>query len=257
MSALHSVQSAVAAAISSRNPTAIADLVWPNGLGSAERVRLYQNSVFLGLTQALTDAYPVVERLVGDTFFRLAARRFIQRYASTCGDRHEFGRELAGFLAESSGEHGLPYLTDVAALEWACHEVCGAGVAPPLDLARLARVPDEEQDGLRLRLHPARRLIASRYPVLAIWEANRSDAPPVDPIDLDAGADFLLVGRRDLECRIERITPGEFAFLAEIHEGATLDQACQAAASADTDIDIGGAVRRFVADDTIAGFHDA
>ena len=257
MSALHKVQSAVAGAIFGRDPTAVADLVWSNGLPSAERVQLYQNNVFISLTQALADVYPVVERLVGDTFFRTAARRFIQRYASVCGDLHEFGREFAAFLTESSGEHKLAYLPDVAALEWAYHEVFHAGTVPPLDLARLARVPAEEQDRLRLRLHPARRLVASRYPVFAIWEANRSDELPAGLIDLDAGADFLLVGRRDLECQIERITPNEFVFLAEIAAGATLEQACEAAMSADTEMDIGRIVRRFVADNTIAGFHDA
>ena len=257
MPALHNLQSAVAGAIFTRNPSAIADLVWSNGLTSLQRVQLYQNNVFISLTQALGDVYPVVERVVGEAFFRFIARRYIQRYPSVSGDLHEFGRELAAFLSESSGDHRLPYLTDVAALEWAYHEVFHAGVAPPLDLARLARIPDEERGRLRLRLHPARRLIASRYPVLAIWEANRGDAPPVDVIDLDVGGDFLLVARHDLECLIERITPGEFVFLAEIDEGATLEQACEAAESADSDMDIGAAVRRFVADHTIAGFHDA
>ena len=255
MPALHNLQSAVAGAIFTRNPAAIADLVWSNGLSSLQRVQLYQNNVFISLTQALADVYPVVERLVGEAFFRFTARRYIQRHPSVSGNLHEFGRELAAFLSESSGNHGLPYLTDVAALEWAYHEVFHAGVALPIDLTRLARIPDEEQDRLRLRLHPARRLIASRYPVLAIWEANRGDA--VDVIDLDVGGDFLLVARRDLECQIERITPGEFVFLAEVDEGATLEQACEAAESADSDMDIGATVRRFAADHTIAGFHDA
>ena len=257
MPALHSLQRTVAGAIFSRNPAAIADLVWSNGLAALQRVQLYQNNVFISLTQALADVYPVIERVVGEAFFRFTARRFIQRYPSLCGDLHEFGRELAAFLSESTGEHGLLYLTDVAALEWAYHEVFHAGVALPLDLAHLARVADEDQDRLRLRLHPARRLIASRYPILAIWEANRSDGSPEDVIDLDAGGDFLLVARRDLECVIERITPGEFVFLAEIGEGATLEQACEAAVSADSDLDVAATVRRFVADHTIAGFHDA
>ena len=99
MPALHNLQSAVAGAIFSRNPAAIADLVWSNGLTSLQRVQLYENNVFISLTQALADVYPVVERLVGDAFFRFSARRYIQRYPSISGDLHEFGRELAAFLS--------------------------------------------------------------------------------------------------------------------------------------------------------------
>ena len=149
----------------------------------------------------------------------------------------------------------LPYLADVAALEWANHAVYHAADAAPLDAERLARVPEAEHERLRFSLHPATRLVASRYPILAIWQANQGDDPPAAEIDLDIGADYLLVVRRDFDLVIERLAPGEFALLSELATGAPLAQACEAAMAADAEIDLGAAMGRFVADGTLAEFH--
>jgi hypothetical protein len=253
--ALHEFQRAFANAILAREPDEFAARVRSTRLSGTERLQVYQNNVFISLVQALADVYPVVGRLVGEEFFRQVARRFIRCYPSRSGNLHDFGRELPAFLHDLREARHLAYLGDVAALEWAYHEVFHAAEAPPLDLARLAQVPEVAQARLRFRLHPATRFVASRFPVLAIWEANLDAAVPQTEIDLDAGADYLLVARRELDRVVARLAPGEFALLAEIAGGATLAQACDAATAADAATDIGAAVGRFVADHTITGFH--
>lgn len=255
MPALRELQQALADAIFTREPARFAARVRSTGLPGAARLQVYQNNVFISLAQALADVYPVVERLVGEEFFHQSARAFIRRCPSRSGNLHDFGRELAMFLRGLPDARHLPYLGDVAALEWAYHEVFHAADAAPLDVERLAQVSEDAQDRLRFRLHPATRLVASGFPVLAIWEANLGDEPPGAQIDLDAGADYLLVARRDLDRVVQRLTQGEFALLAEIAGGATLARACDRATAADPATDIEAAVRRFVADRTIAGFH--
>ncbi|HEU4921952.1 MAG TPA: DUF2063 domain-containing protein, partial [Burkholderiales bacterium] len=133
----------------------------------------------------------------------------------------------------------LPYLPDVAALEWACHEAFHAAEAAPLDFSRLT-----DPENAKAPLHPAARLVASRYPVLAIWEANQADDPAV--IDLDTGADWLVVLRRELQVEILRATQGEFALLAALRDGVALGEACEAALAAEPSLDLSAAMGRFV-----------
>jgi len=223
--------------------------------GFDARLQVYRNNVFVSLSQALADVYPVLVRLVGRDYFDQAARRFVREHPSRSGNLHEFGRELAGFLGRLPEAASLPYLPDVAALEWAWHEAFHAAEAPALDAARLAALPESALGGLRLRLHPAARLVASRYPVLAIWEANRDGAPAEAEISLDADPDWLLVTRRELERAIERVTPGEHALLAALASGAPLAEACEAAAAAAPGIDLEAAMARFVAERTITDFY--
>ena len=213
---------------------AFAEKILAAGGAVSPREQIYRNNVFISLTGALADVYPVLKRLVGDAFFAQLARRFIRSHPSRSGNLHDFGRELAGFVYSIADLKPLVYLSDIAALEWACHEVFHAGEAAPHDFTK-------SQDP---RLHPAVRLVASRYPVLAIWEANQGEDPQL--VDLDAGGDWLAVLRHDLQVEILRLTPGQFALLAALRDGTTLGEACAAAAAAEPGVDLGAAMGRFV-----------
>ena len=69
-----------------------------NGLSAARRLQVYRNNVFASLTGALRACYPVINRLVGERFFDLAAKHYIRYYPSSSGNLHELGRESAGFI---------------------------------------------------------------------------------------------------------------------------------------------------------------
>jgi hypothetical protein len=205
-----------------------------------DHLQVYRNNFFISLRQALADVYPVVRRLVGEEFFNQLARRFVREHPSRSGNLHDFGRELARFVETLPDLSELPYLPDVAALEWALHEVFHEAEAQPFDFSTLS-----DPENARLPLHPAARLIASRYPILAIWEANQSDDPGT--VELDAGGDWLIVFRDGLERQILRLSPGEFALLGALAQGMTLGEACEAAVAAQPQIDLGAAMGRFVA----------
>ncbi len=224
------------------------------GFAPAERVQVYRNNVFVNFTQALADVYPAIARLVGEDFFGQVARRYVRAHGSNSGDLHDFGRKFPALLRSLAESRELPYLGDVAELEWAWHEVFHAADAPALDTARLARVPEGAHERLRFRLNPALRLVASRYPILAIWEANRGDAPAEATIRLDAGGDCVRVLRPDLDSFAERLGAGEFALLAAFGSGAALGEACEAAAAAESGLDFGAAMARFVLDRSIVDF---
>jgi hypothetical protein len=216
---------------------AFARRVFGPGRAVSPREQIYRNNVFISLTGALADVYPVVRRLVGERYFAQLARRYVRIHPSRSGNLHDFGRQMSRFLGELHDLKNLPYLPDIAALEWACHGAFHAGEAAPLDFARLADV-----ENAKAALHPAVRLVASRYPVLAIWEANQADDPGV--IDLDAGIDWLVVFRRDLEVQILSASAGEFALLAALHDDRSLGEACATALAAEPALDLAATMRR-------------
>jgi hypothetical protein len=218
---------------------AFADRVFGPGRAVSPREQIYRNNVFISLAGALADVYPVVQRLVGEKYFDQLARRYSRAHPSRSGNLHDFGRDLGRFILRIGDLKALSYLADVAALEWACHEAFHAGDAAPLDFSSLT-----DPANLKAPLHPAARLVASRYPILAIWEANQAEDPEL--VDLDAGADWLVVFRRDLEVEILRSGPGEFALLAALRDGMTLGDACGAALAAEPGLDLAAAMGRFV-----------
>jgi len=212
---------------------------------------VYRRTVLANLGGALAGAFPVVRRLVGDAFFSEAARRHALDIPSTSGDLGEYGAEFARFLAGYSPAGGLEYLPGVARLEWALHESHRAAPAQRLDFGALARVPDNRRTAIRLLLHPAVRLVRSRHPVLAIWQANQSDRDGTP--DRAAGADHVLVHRPDLAAGAQPIDEREWAFLAALRRGGALEEA--AAAFPDPEA-IGPALARMAAMGVFCGFEE-
>ena len=73
------------------------NFVCANGMTPAARLAIYRNNIVHNYREALRDVYPVVERLVGEDFFRFAADHYIPCHPSCQGNLHGFGGEFAAF----------------------------------------------------------------------------------------------------------------------------------------------------------------
>lgn len=185
----------------------------------------YRNTARANLHNALRGVYPVVERLVGKGFFTLAAEKHIDSTPSTSGDLNRYGTEFPAFLRSFPPAATLPYLADVAALEWACHEVHGAPEASSDSFDRLTTVAPEDYGRLVARLHPAVRLLKSPYPILDIWRKNQSSYQGDRSVSLSQGGDALLVRRSSTGIDIARLDPVEWELLFQSSLGTCLEQA--------------------------------
>lgn len=161
------------------------------------RFEVYRASYEANLGHALRDTYPVVNRLVGEDFFGQVARAYLRAHPSRSGDLHEYGAEFASFLAAQDWGGDLPYLPDVARLEWLAHQAFHAANAEPLTLAALAELPPESYGGLCLL--PSVRLMHSEFPVHRIWQVNQESWAGDAAVSLDAGGVRLAVSREGLD----------------------------------------------------------
>jgi hypothetical protein len=188
--------------------------------GAPGRHGIYRENLLGNLHSALSAAYPVVRRLVGDAFFRELADRFALAHPSRSGDLHLYGSQLPQFLAHYAPARDLAYLPDAASLEWAIATAYHAADSQGIDFDALAAIPERDRANLCLVLQPAARLVASAYPVLAIWEANdpARDGTP----DRHEGEDLVLVHREGFVVRARRLERAEWNFLDAVHAGRTL-----------------------------------
>jgi hypothetical protein len=222
--------------------------------GAARHLQVYRNNTFANLTDALAAIHPVVKKLVGEGFFAFAADRFIRRHPPRAGNLHEFGGEFAKFLSAFEPARSLPYLPDMARLEWLWHESFHDADAKPMALERLATVSDSQYRALRFTLHPAARLIESNYPILHIWQVNQDGYVGDDTVNLDEGGVRLLIHRPALEVLIAPLGAGEYALLSGFAAGATFASACEQVLAAEPGFDIGAALQRHIREGTIVSF---
>ncbi len=240
MLALRELQSGFRVALLHGETDAILLAVRAAGVAPSRRVATYRNNLMHNYCEALRAVYPVIERLVGEAFFAAAARQYIVTHPSRSGDLHDFGHELGGFLDGFEPAAALPYLGDVARLEWLWHECFHSAEHSPLALDRLAGVATDSLDALRMHLHPACRLLASPYPVGKIWSVNQPDWSAPTNVDLATdGAARLLLRRNNFAVVIESLGEGEFELLCALSRGEPLLRACEQALAAEPDFDFG------------------
>ncbi|MCE9659313.1 MAG: putative DNA-binding domain-containing protein [Burkholderiales bacterium] len=244
MPSLHDTQAQVMGALRG-GPTAVGLVRPARGIAPERRLQVYRNNLHASLGAALAAVYPVVDRLVGKAFFRQIARGYVARHPSRSGNLHEFGAHLPEFLKSEGSLGELPYLADVAALEWASHEVYHEADDIALDLAALGAVEAGSQARIRLHLQLATRFVASAWPVLSIWKANQGEEAA--PVSLDEGGVRLLVARSGFEVEYRVLAPCEDAWLRALGEGHTLAASLVAALAVDCGFDLGATLGRHLA----------
>jgi hypothetical protein len=223
-----------------------------DAIGPAARLQIYRNHLFVSLTAALKSSFPAVCRLVDERFFNFAAHEFIAKHPPSGPCLLEYGAEFPAFLAAFPPCQGLPYLADVAALEWAINSVQNADDVPALDPAVLRAIPPADTPRLVFTPRPSVAWIESRWPIDAIWRANRGTASEDKVINLDAGGVRLEIVRVEGEVLMRPLSYLEFAFRRALARGETLERAAQAALQADPMFDLVLALRALVADGVVA-----
>lgn len=185
--------------------------------------------------RALGAAYPVLVQLLGEDSFSALAQAFWQAQPPRRGDMNQWGETLADFLAGDAQLQDLPYLPDVARLEWALHR-CAQTADATAEPASYQRLMDEDPARLTLVLAPGCTLLASAWPVASIVTAHHTEQP-----DLGTAAERLraglgetaLVWREGLRPRVRAVWPGEAALLSALQAGASLAAALEMAHALD------------------------
>ncbi|HEY4065631.1 MAG TPA: DNA-binding domain-containing protein [Burkholderiaceae bacterium] len=219
----------------------------------ARRLAIYRANVAASAAKALAAAYPIVRQIVGDDFFDGLARAYLRATPSTSGDLTEYGADFSRFVAEFPHTRSMPYLPDVARLEWAVHRAHGAADAAAPDAAALAAVAPERQGQIRFDWAPGTAVIESVYPLGRVWALHQPGYAGEFGVDWSA-AEPVLVARAGFAVGVTVLGRGDAAFLARALAGGALEAATTAALEADPAFDLGALLARAMGTALICGF---
>ena len=253
MLALRELQMRFVDALFDGDAGAVVTQIEAKGLDPAERLDIYRNNLHEGFTKALAVGFPVIERLVGVEYFRRLALDFLHVHPSRAGNLHCIGVPFPRYLRERFADAQYSYLGDVAALEWAHEEAILAADEEPIAASALEKVDPVRYEDLRFRLHPACGLVSSRFPIVRIWRANQPESNGEEIIHLGSGGENVLVLRTPECVEFHRLPNGDFALLEALARGLPLGVALDAAHSADSNFDLGAALRRLLALNVFTG----
>lgn len=224
---------------------AVAPLLASPGPALRGRLASYRAHLAAAWEQALANQFPVVRTLVGDDFFASLARAYQRTHASTSGDLNRYGAFFAQFIAGFAPAQSLPYLADVAALEWNTHVAYYAADATALARDRITSLPAGELLGATFALHPACAWVESPFPIASIWRGHQPNHAGELPRAIDR-AECALVVRPLWRVEVLVSSAGEIGALAELRSGNDMEAAIAAGLQADAAFDFPKALVRWL-----------
>lgn len=204
------------------------------GTPGAERLAVYAGGYVARIHQSLAEAYEAVRHVVGERAFSDLAHGYAERHPSHDSNLSLAGRHLPGFLADHPLTSKLPFLPDLARLEWLVRQAFHAFDEPPLDPRRLSQLPLEDWQRARLVFQPSVGLVASAWPVLDIWASRTRPRSEIN-IDLVNRPQRVLVFRQGLEVRCELLDAWQHALLEGLLAGRPLGAVLAALAASSDD----------------------
>ncbi|MGY6258169.1 HvfC/BufC family peptide modification chaperone [Paraburkholderia caledonica] len=197
-----------------------------DAIGSDVRLGIYRNTSVSVMTTALRLVFPAVRHLVGEEFFEGASRLFAAQFPPRSAWLDEYGSDFPAFLAQLSHAASVPYLADVARLEWQVNLVLHAPETPPLELARLAALSEPQLARTRLVRRTDVRLVRCEFPVDAIWRTVLDgDDRAMAAIDLSDAPVWLRVLRTADGLEVVRLKENEWRLLDALFSGQPLHAA--------------------------------
>ncbi|CCJ09096.1 DUF2063 domain-containing protein [Methylocystis sp. SC2] len=223
----------------------------PGGLPPERRFAVYRNNVCVGLVDALTERFPICSQLVGDEFFRAMAQCYVRERLPRTPMLFEYGDAFATFVSEFEPARDLPFLPDVARLEYAVGQAYHAADAAPLPLDVIRALPLDRLESATAAFHPSTHVIASKHPIVSIWRRHMSDEK-MTPVEQDRGEEALVV-RPKLAIKVTALPAGGSAFVDALKSGGTFGEAVNAATRVAADFALTACLRElFVAETFVA-----
>jgi len=192
----------------------------------------YQSNARMLAERVLAAAYPVVTAVLSPDSMGQLARALWQAKPPTCGDLAHWGEHLPDFVAGSAQLANLPWLADLARLEWALH---AAESAPDVahDAASLNLLAQADPAELGLRLAAATQVLPLNWSVYPIWRAHQAHGVEAQQQALQClGSDashwaqpipvHVLVWRPIHQVRCRPLAAPEVPFIQQLLQGQNL-----------------------------------
>ncbi len=205
------------------------DSLSPGGL------EIYRSNGLAIADRALRAAFPIVSALLGDVGFSALAKHFWRANPPTSGDLGDYGAMLPIFIAAQSDPAllSVPFLADVARLDWAVHHVERRIDSSLMDGSRWAILSATDPAHIHLNLAPATELIESIFPVVTIFDAHHTNDFSALQGESANQAENAWIYREGFRAVVTTLPVAEAQFTHALRDGKSLNDALDAVTQED------------------------
>ncbi len=230
----------------------------------ADRLQIYRNNIFGNFTAVLETIYPATKQLVGEDYFYNLCVQYRQQYNSKSGNLDEYGKYFSKLIGDLKNQHQLPYLKNLANLEWHYHWAYFSKDVPIFDLEKFQKLNQKDLFKVKFKLHPSCSLIASRYLIYNIWESaqkinntkiHHALTLPMHKNQRSPRYQYILVERSNWKINIHNLSESEFWFLKQLKNQQNIYQIYQDLNVKYQDFDIGSLINKYISIGILSSFY--
>jgi len=190
------------------------------------RLAIYYDAYRLRLLEALDSNYPVLHAWTGDDEFEQLGLAYLEAHPSKHFSIRYFGHRLTEYLASAGTYRDKPYLSEMAALEWAMSEAFDAPDSPIAGVDTMASILPEAWPEMRMTLHASVRRLDLRWNVPAIWKTVKEQQASVEPAAGEWPEPWL-VWRQDLGIFFRPLSVDEAWAIDAVRAGENFASICE------------------------------
>ena len=228
-----------------------------NGSDPAQRFRVYRNNVIVSQIDALADTFEVTQALVGEEFFRAMARLYAYAHPPRSRVMAFYGASFPAFIETFRPAAGLPYLADVARLEYLRVVAYHAADVPGIRAEQVAAALDDQATLplLGISFHPSLAVLSSASAVVSLWAAHQG-VLEISSVSPDT-AETALILRHGLDVEVIQISAAGGDFILALQSGSCLGLATEAASAADINFDLAETLGLLLQKNAITAFNSS
>jgi hypothetical protein len=198
----------------------------PQGGSRGEvRMAVYAEAYLARMAEALAEVYETVRHLTGKEAFIELTESYLDAHPSHSYNLNSVGDALPEHLGRTRFAEALPFLPDLARLEWAIAQAFHASEGAPFDPSELAGFSEDAWERARVAFQPSVAVVSSAWPILDLWNARKTPTTEID-IGLEGRPQDVLVSRHGLEVVCELLQPEQADLIRRLQKGEALGQVC-------------------------------
>lgn len=208
------------------------DLSWidaPSHSQAQTRLAVYQNNVAHSLVQALLETFPICVQLLGEDYFKALAREYIRHHPPTSPVLSNLGEHFSLFISQFPPLKTLPYLSEVAQLEYTLLSLTLSQEHPTLEKADLVEILSSHENALEGQwiIADSVSLWCTDYAAGSLYFAHQPDTT-IDLSQLNwKQSEYLLFAKQGLWGTCFPISKELFQIIEKLQDKLTLAQACE------------------------------
>lgn len=200
---------------------------------AGKRFNVYRNNVIVSLKEALTDSFPVIEKLIGVQNFNSLAGLFVRAHPPSDPRMMQYGADFPVFLESFTPLAHVQYLADVARLELAqrqCYHAADSSAIDPTVFSTMA--PDDLAKTIA-SFAPALHIVRSPWPILDIWHFNMTEGAPQP----NAQGQDVLIARAEFDPQMHVLPQGGADLIETLQKQIPLGEALETVEQTHPDFD--------------------